>query len=524
MITTLDPTVQDVARQALEGQTGAIAALDPRTGAILALVLPPQLRPQPAGQSRRRRGACGVGRPRDRPGGAARATGRRPSSIHQARRSRSWSPRPRWRAASTRTARSRTRSESTPPQTTATIGNFGGGLCNGGAPITLAARAGGQLQHHLRAAWLGAGRGPGSSRRREALRLQCRGALRRAPRGERGPGGARPPVPAQSAIGQRDVRVTAVQMAMIGGGDRQRRRAHGPADGRPRSRTSTGAWCCRCRSSRYTPPGQPGPQAVQPQRPPPTLTEMMVRRRGVAAAARRAQIAGIAVAGKTGTAQTGEGQQPTVWFVAFAPAEDPQVAVAVVVPTAATSATRPPAARVAAPIARAVMEAALRARRTEKDKERVGRDDAAAGQPRRVLAGRYALQGLLGQGGMADVELAHDQVLDRQVAVKILHPRYADDPSFLERFRREAQAAASLNHPNMVAVYDTGDEEGGRSSSWSTCRAQPARGAAPRGRAPRAAPPRSASRPRWPCTSPTSAASCTATSNPPTSWSPTRAR
>jgi serine/threonine-protein kinase len=81
------------------------------------------------------------------------------------------------------------------------------------------------------------------------------------------------------------------------------------------------------------------------------------------------------------------------------------------------------------------------------------------GQMPRILAGRYALRGLLGQGGMADVELAHDQVLDRQVAVKILHSRYADDPSFLERFKREARAAASLNHPNMVAVYDTGEQD-----------------------------------------------------------------
>jgi serine/threonine-protein kinase len=77
-----------------------------------------------------------------------------------------------------------------------------------------------------------------------------------------------------------------------------------------------------------------------------------------------------------------------------------------------------------------------------------------------VLAGRYALQGLIGQGGMADVELAHDQVLDRQVAVKLLHARYADDPAFRERFKREARAAASLNHANMVAVYDTGEEDG----------------------------------------------------------------
>ncbi|HWH32295.1 MAG TPA: Stk1 family PASTA domain-containing Ser/Thr kinase [Egibacteraceae bacterium] len=80
--------------------------------------------------------------------------------------------------------------------------------------------------------------------------------------------------------------------------------------------------------------------------------------------------------------------------------------------------------------------------------------------PRRVLAGRYVLQGLLGQGGMADVELAYDQLLDRQVAVKILHQRYMHDQQFVARFRREAQAAASLNHPNVVAVYDTGEHEG----------------------------------------------------------------
>ncbi|MGH8886114.1 MAG: Stk1 family PASTA domain-containing Ser/Thr kinase [Egibacteraceae bacterium] len=85
---------------------------------------------------------------------------------------------------------------------------------------------------------------------------------------------------------------------------------------------------------------------------------------------------------------------------------------------------------------------------------------ALRGQPKRVLAERYVLQGLLGQGGMADVELAHDQKLGRQVAVKMLHTRYVSDPSFLQRFRREALAAASLNHPNVVGVYDTGDSDG----------------------------------------------------------------
>ncbi|CAN5712045.1 Stk1 family PASTA domain-containing Ser/Thr kinase [soil metagenome] len=81
------------------------------------------------------------------------------------------------------------------------------------------------------------------------------------------------------------------------------------------------------------------------------------------------------------------------------------------------------------------------------------------GQYRRI-ANRYVLRGLLGQGGMADVELAYDDTLDRQVAVKMLHERYASDDSFIDRFKREAQSAAALNHPNVVGVYDTGNDDG----------------------------------------------------------------
>src|SRR3546814_14902874 len=61
---------------------------------------------------------------------------------------------------------------------------------------------------------------------------------------------------------------------------------------------------------------------------------------------------------------------------------------------------------------------------------------------------------------MADVSLARDQLLDRPVAVKALFPEFATDPSFVERFRREATAAANLNHPNIVGVYDCGAAEG----------------------------------------------------------------
>ena len=75
-----------------------------------------------------------------------------------------------------------------------------------------------------------------------------------------------------------------------------------------------------------------------------------------------------------------------------------------------------------------------------------------------VLGGRYALGRVLGHGGMAEVYLADDTRLHRTVAVKILRSDLARDANFQERFRREAQSAAALNHPAIVAVYDTGEE------------------------------------------------------------------
>ncbi len=77
-----------------------------------------------------------------------------------------------------------------------------------------------------------------------------------------------------------------------------------------------------------------------------------------------------------------------------------------------------------------------------------------------VIDGRYSVLARLGSGGMADVYLAHDTLLGRQVALKLLHHRFAEDQEFVERFRREASSAAGLSHPNVVAVFDRGEWDG----------------------------------------------------------------
>jgi serine/threonine protein kinase len=79
-----------------------------------------------------------------------------------------------------------------------------------------------------------------------------------------------------------------------------------------------------------------------------------------------------------------------------------------------------------------------------------------------TLGGRYLLSGLLGAGGTAEVFLAHDRILDRDLALKVLKEHYAKDEHFVWRFRKEAQSAAALNHQNVVQIYDQGRAEDGR--------------------------------------------------------------
>ena len=86
----------------------------------------------------------------------------------------------------------------------------------------------------------------------------------------------------------------------------------------------------------------------------------------------------------------------------------------------------------------------------------------AAGDPMtgRLLEGRYRIGARIARGGMASVYEATDIRLDRTVAVKVMHPGLGDDDEFAARFVREARSAARLSHPNVVAVYDQGDDHG----------------------------------------------------------------
>src|SRR5258706_6254049 len=87
--------------------------------------------------------------------------------------------------------------------------------------------------------------------------------------------------------------------------------------------------------------------------------------------------------------------------------------------------------------------------------------DSRPGAPGSVIAGRYRVVRIRGEGGMGTVVLAEQTDLGRQVALKILSPALTDDPTIVERLRREARAAAALSHPNVAQVYALEEHEGG---------------------------------------------------------------
>ena len=87
----------------------------------------------------------------------------------------------------------------------------------------------------------------------------------------------------------------------------------------------------------------------------------------------------------------------------------------------------------------------------------------------KIIAERYELLELIGQGGMADVYLAQDIILNRTIAIKILRTSLAKDPIYVTRFQREASAAAALSHKNIVEIYDVGEDEDKYYIVWVTC-------------------------------------------------------
>ena len=131
------------------------------------------------------------------------------------------------------------------------------------------------------------------------------------------------------------------------------------------------------------------------------------------------------------------------WFIAFAPVDDPQMAVAVTVER-----THGPGRH------------GGRADRAGRCWRRCSEAEVTEVADNTLVDGRYRIVRRIGSGGMADVYCAEDTHLGREVALKVLHRRFAQDQEFVERFRREAKSAAGLQHPNVVGVFDRGEHDG----------------------------------------------------------------
>jgi peptidoglycan glycosyltransferase len=346
---TINPKLQQVASRALGDQKGAVVALDPKTGNVLAMVSKPEYDPNllaghDIAQVRKARAKL-LADP-DRP------------LENRAIASRLYPPGSVFKLVTAATALSS--GSYTPdsqldgpaaldlPQTTATLRNDFSGSCGPNNKISLADA----LRISCNTAFASLGMAVGG----DALRQQAEKfgfdtdlqiPLTVTP--STFPAQLDAPHTAQSAIGQFDVRVSPMQIAMVTSAIAN----HGVLM-RPNM-------VRQVRSSDLEVIEQPVPQrmsvAVSPQVAQ-ELTQMMV---GVvqSGTGTRAQIDGVTVAGKTGTAQQGEGEPPHAWFTAFAPVEDPQIAVAVVVEDGGGLGDAASGGRVAAPIARDVIEAAM---------------------------------------------------------------------------------------------------------------------------------------------------------------------
>jgi peptidoglycan glycosyltransferase len=358
IVTTLVPEIQEAAATAAQAEAGdvAIAAIDPATGDVLALVSEPTYDPNPlASQDPEvvRDSWDELNADPEKPllsrssdelfppgstfklvtASAALENGFGPESL--------W-PNP---------------NELDLPLTDATIENFGGSTCSGGSQITLADA----LRQSCNVVFGAVGLELGA----EKLAAQARAYGFTAEAGEdlvpfdipwtSGVFPApetfegRDPAVAISAIGQQDVAANPLQMALVAGAI-----ANDGVEMQPRlvteARDPSGRVIAEFQPQEFSQPLSPENSAA--------LTQMMV---GVveAGTGTAAQIPGVTVAGKTGTAQHGDGEDPHAWFVCFAPAEAPRIAVAVIVLDGGSLGSEATGGQVAAPIARAVLEAGL---------------------------------------------------------------------------------------------------------------------------------------------------------------------
>jgi len=358
IVTTLDPEIQVAAEQAAAAEPGdvAIAVVEPSTGSVLALVSEPTYDPnllasQDPAVARETWDELNadpekplVSRASDElfPPGSTFKLVTASAALENGFGADSLWPNP---------------NELDLPLTDETIQNFGGSTCSGGAQITLAEA----LRQSCNVVFGGIGLALGADELAEEARLY---GFTATPGEELVPfdipwvSGVFPapetfeqrtPAIALSAIGQQDVAANPLQMALVVAAI-----GNGGALMRPRLvtevRDPTGRVLVEFHPEEFSRPLSPGNAAI--------LTQMMVAvvQSGTGTAA---QIAGVEVAGKTGTAQHGEGADPHAWFTAFAPAGDPQVAVAVIVLDGGSLGSDATGGQVAAPIARAVIEAAL---------------------------------------------------------------------------------------------------------------------------------------------------------------------
>ncbi len=348
VLLTLDPRAQAAAFEGLQGQRGAVVALDPRTGAVLAMVSLPSFEPARLSSFE----------PADIREYYAALNDATDDPLLNRAISKTYPPGSTFKVVTAAAALSS--GQVTPetqipspvllnlPQTDSDLRNFGGAACSGETST---------LAEALRISCNTAFGALGLQLGDDALREQAEAfgfgdndlRVPTSVADSRFPEDANAPQTAQSAIGQFDVRVTPLQMAMVAAGV-----ANGGEVMEPylvREVQSPDLSVLRTADTNVLNRAVSGDVAAELTR----MMELVVAE----GSGRRAQIDGVRVAGKTGTAQHAPGRPPHAWFIGFAPAEDPQVAVAVVVEDGGNLGSEATGGALSAPIAAAVMRAVL---------------------------------------------------------------------------------------------------------------------------------------------------------------------